>query len=431
MPVEIADALTTSLREVTKSWTKLKKQRERDQQAALNRMRRRAAREVSITEAAFDVMEACYRRGSENGRYPLHLRQLMYLVRERVLQLTTKPWTGQTGRYFCGTVWPEYLRAHRGADAWNIAYDDRGHFYEPFGVSPVGLGTLAVRDYLRRWTDATLPSQPLRVADVLQYARRLPTTGPALRFHHALFVEKEGFFPLFEQARLQERYDLALFSTKGVSTRAARELVDRLSSAGVTVLVLHDFDKAGFTILHTLGHDSDTYTFRRRPRVVDLGLRLAQAQALDIPSEPVSYKGGEVREYLASRGATGDEVDFLVQERDWNGTLSGERIELNAMLPAQLLAWLEDELDAHDVAKILPDDAAVLTTTWQRQRLIARIEQAVTTLVETGTPETAPPDLRHQLALLMEENGDESWDALLADLARDDLQKDATAEPVD
>ena len=32
-----------------------------------------------------------------------------------------------------------------------------------------------------------------------------------------LFIEKEGFLPLFEAVHLAERYDLAIMSTKGMS----------------------------------------------------------------------------------------------------------------------------------------------------------------------------------------------------------------------
>ncbi len=74
---------------------------------------------------------------------------------------------------------------------------------------------------------------------------------------------------------------------------AARQLVERLSERGVTVLVLRDFDKAGFSIVHTMQADTRRYRFQTRPRVVDLGLRLADAEAMGLESEPVHYAGGK------------------------------------------------------------------------------------------------------------------------------------------
>ena len=61
-----------------------------------------------------------------------------------------------------------------------------------------------------------------------------------------LFIEKEGFLPLFEAVHLAERYDLAIMSTKGMSSTAARTLIDNLCRHQVPLLVLHDFDKADF-----------------------------------------------------------------------------------------------------------------------------------------------------------------------------------------
>ena len=80
-----------------------------------------------------------------------------------------------------------------------------------------------------------------------------------------LFIEKEGFDDLFDAVQLRERYDLAIMSTKGMSVTAARELVDGYGQAGIPVFVLHDFDKSGLSIAHTLGTSSRRYTFQQPP----------------------------------------------------------------------------------------------------------------------------------------------------------------------
>ena len=49
-----------------------------------------------------------------------------------------------------------------------------------------------------------------------------------------LYIEKEGFDPLIEQAQIAERHDLAIMSCKGMSVTAARELVDRTCALPVT-----------------------------------------------------------------------------------------------------------------------------------------------------------------------------------------------------
>jgi hypothetical protein len=60
------------------------------------------------------------------------------------------------------------------------------------------------------------------------------------RYRTALFIEKEDFEPLIAAAQIRERFDVAVLSTKGMFTTAARALVERLSRDGVRILVAHD-----------------------------------------------------------------------------------------------------------------------------------------------------------------------------------------------
>jgi DNA topoisomerase VI subunit A len=53
--------------------------------------------------------------------------------------------------------------------------------------------------------------------------------------------------------------DIAIMSTKGMSTTAARLLLDRLARRIDKVLVAHDFDVSGFSIFGTLGTDGRRY----------------------------------------------------------------------------------------------------------------------------------------------------------------------------
>lgn len=120
---------------------------------------------------------------------------------------------------------------------------------EPHTGASVPVGTLQVRDYLlpRRRQDPDL----VTVDDALW-----PTFGAENRFSTLLYIEKEGFEPLLRAARIPERFDCAVMSTKGTSVTAARLLVDRMAQQGVRVLVAHDFDRAGACIAWTLGNDT-------------------------------------------------------------------------------------------------------------------------------------------------------------------------------
>jgi hypothetical protein len=139
-----------------------------------------------------------------------------------------------------------------------VVFDARGHFAEPHTGVIVPLGTLDVREYLRR-----MRGEKGRQQDSKSRRGLFPTAGALNRFAAVLFIEKEGFLPLFQRTLLAERFDVAIMSTKGVSVTAARKLVDELSVRGVPCLVLRDFDKAGFTIVHTLQADGRRYVFQQ------------------------------------------------------------------------------------------------------------------------------------------------------------------------
>jgi DNA topoisomerase VI subunit A len=165
-----------------------------------------------------------------------------------------------------------------------------------------------------------------------------------------LFIEKEGFVPLFEAVHLAERYDLAIMSTKGMSSTSARTLIDKLCRQQVPLLALHDFDKAGFSIIGTLRRKTRRFAFSNKARIIDLGLCLDDVCALDLEdsAEDVFDRGGEAakRENLRLNGATPKEVEFLLTQR----------VELNALPSDQLVAFIERKLKKYGIKKLIPDD---------------------------------------------------------------------------
>ena len=243
--INIADSITAAVQNVTKAWTKQRRAEERDASRRRHRFTRLVRyREITIKEAAFRVMQEAYLKASDGGRLPTRPRQIMYAARPQILALTDKQVLDD--RYFTQTLLPDYVRLHPSQCwDWDIVWDARGHFTEPHTGHETPLGTLEVRTYLGLRAQA---------ADVVTVDRGVlyPTNGPEHRFSAVLFIEKEGFSPLFTAERLAERYDLAIMSTKGMSVTAARMLLDRLCHRGVQlILVLHDFDVSGFSILGT------------------------------------------------------------------------------------------------------------------------------------------------------------------------------------
>lgn len=218
---------------------------------------------------------------------------------------------------------------------------------------------------------------------------------------------------MLQQAHIAQRYDLAMMSTKGMSTTAARQLVESLSESGVTVLVLRDFDKAGFSIVHTLRTDTRRYRFKTPPNVIDMGLRLKDVLDMGLESEAVIYHDDkDPRPSLADRDATPDELAFLVSGKI-NGQWVGKRVELNAMDSATFIRWLEAKLKAHKVKKYIPADAD-LRTAWKRAWRIQELNKAIAIAAAKIPDAPEPPDdLDTRVAARLEKSPALAWDKAL------------------
>ncbi len=278
----------------------------------------------------------------------------MYAARPRILELTGKPKLDD--RYFTQTHLPDYLDEHLEQTAgWDVVFDARGHFIEPHTHRQVSLGTIEVRDYLGERV------RPDDDAVEIDPGLTWPTSGPEHRFSAVLFIEKEGFGPLLEQARIAERFDLAIMSTKGMLTTSARMLLDQLAPRVGKVLVLHDFDVSGFSIFGTLGVDGRRYHFRNEVPIADLGLRLADVAAMEFQTKPVETSGDWDKHAvtLAEHGATEEEIAFLQRHR----------VELNAMPFDVFIAFLEAKRAEHEVQKVVPNTNTLARHT---RRVIAR-----------------------------------------------------------
>src|SRR5215831_16627618 len=326
-PFDLSTALSSSVRSVTKEWTRQRTAEERAASAAANREARlcRVPRSTTIREAAFEVMEQAYLDASDDGRLPVRPRQIMYRARPLILEMIEEG--GFDDAYFTQVLLVDYMEEHD-CENWDVVWDARGTFHEPHTGREVPIGTLEVCQYL-----GERPGHDKTATIALSGNTLYPTRGPENRYHTVLFVEKEGFGPLLASAHIAERYDLSLMSTKGMSVTAARLLLDRLVERGVArVLVLHDFDITGFSIAGTLTTDSRRYVFENHVHVIDLGLRLSVAEDLGLQSEPVyTTKGHSLRNRAATlrrHGATPAEISFLTEPPP-HSAAQGRRVELN------------------------------------------------------------------------------------------------------
>jgi hypothetical protein len=101
--------------------------------------------------------------------------------------------------------------------------EPRGTLYHPHRNETITLGTLMVEEYER----------------------------PIWTYNKLIYIEKEGWAEALKAARWGERHDCAFLSSKGFSTRAARDLVDKLAEHNepVTIFCVHDAGAYG-TMIH-------------------------------------------------------------------------------------------------------------------------------------------------------------------------------------
>lgn len=393
---------------IPRRWTRQRKNEEKERSARLNRAARMSrSRRVSLKDAAYEAMPEAYRKASANGTLPAHARQIMYQARGYIQERT-----GQklNDAYFTQTLLPNYMIEHE-VD-WDVVSDDRGHFHEPHTRRSIGLGTIAVRNYLERVSDP-------EVSEISLPPPSVKTRGPRQRFGAVLFIEKEGFMPLFERVDLGRRYDLAIMSTKGQSVVAARLLVDSMCGKGqVPLLVLHDFDKAGFSIVGGLTKSNKRYSYQHEANVIDLGLRLADVEALGLEkdAEQVFDSGSNYqrRGNMTANGATPEEAEFLLEKR----------VELNAMPSDVFIKWLEAKLQKH-VRKIVPD-TDLLTKVWRRTLDAGLVKQKLSQVIAVAEKQAdalaIPKDLPRRVKNYLRQHPAIAWDEAVCAIARGELE---------
>lgn len=420
-----ADDILSVTRSVMKEWTKQRKAEEKNARARSSRQYIYSGR-VDFTEVADAILPGAYQHASGNGAYTVSKRQLYYACREAFRTRTTRPLQYS---YFANTLLVQYLNRHPETSSWKVTADPRGTLVIPNcgHDERIPCGTIQIDEHLRR------AGFRHELADVRPRIRtHWPSVAAGQRYQAVLYIEKEGFGPLLEEARIGERFDLAILSCKGQSVVAARRFVDEVCAVGtgVPLFVVHDFDKAGFEISQRLTSVSDwaedndrvTYQFRNNIDVTDLGLRLADVEKYQLQDERVKFDG----HFASDSIATAAEQAFLK---------SGRRVELNAFTSPQFIEWIPTKLkDAGLKERLIPDDATI-ESAYRRAIVVARLNHEIEKTIKAATEEAknvkVPKSLRKQLKKFMNEEP-LSWDRALYAMTKLDLfgddQKDFDAD---
>jgi hypothetical protein len=416
------EMLKEATKAVTDTWRKQRKREDKGRPEVKLRRRRvmnceyEYSTRVTIKEAAEECMEEAYMKVSSGGTLPAHARQIMYAARPDILAKAHDR-HGEVYElkdvYFTQTLLPEYMDEHD-CD-WDVVFDARGHLAEPHTKRIIPLGTLDVRHYLRDITRGGNDDISYETVD-----DAFPTYGPPNRFGAVVFIEKEGFLPLFDAVELAERYDIAIMSTKGMSVTAARSLVENVcGDHGVPLFLLRDFDKAGFAIAASFQKDTRRFQFTKSFEIVDLGLRLTDVEAWGLGSEEVYYES-DPRDNLEENGATPEEITFLC-EGGGGKHFYGHRVELNAFTSADFIDWIETKLKECGVEKIVPNDDT-LKDAYARAVKVAIVNSAIQDALgnaeEAAEKYPMPKSLRRKLKKALKEAPAKSWDRVLAEFAK-------------
>jgi hypothetical protein len=268
----------------------------------------------SQKEIVLDNLDLVIADVSGDGQFRFNERQVLYRLRPIV--------TDETGDELKTTnfkkIITEYENEH--GEIPRMYREPRGTVYHPHRNETIALGTLMVEDYERpEWT-----------------------------FNKLLYLEKEGFSEALKDVRWGERHDCALMSSKGFTTRAARDLVDKLAEHGepITIFCVHDADAAGTLIYQTFQEETKARG-ARKITIVNLGLEPWEGIAMGLEVENVDP--GERRKPVA--GYVRERTD-----QDWEEWLQTHRIEINAMTTPRFIEWLDNKLAPYGGKLIPPGD---------------------------------------------------------------------------
>ena len=398
----LEETIMANAMKTTGKWAKQRKKEERNVSKAS--MRRACFREtsnrVTIKEVVYRHMEEIYNVVSGDGTTPAYARQLFYRMRP-IVEQEAEPENELKMNYFSQTLLPDYIAEHN-CGHWLVSYDDRGHFKMPHRCADdgeeLGCGTIAVNNYINE-----VKRHKITVDDFGQF--KIPTAfntrGPKNRCSAILFIEKEGFFPLFEHAKLCERYDLALLSTKGQSVTASRALVDYMcGQLGCPLIVFRDFDAYGIRILKTLVTSNRRYRFRNKIKYIDGGLCLSDVEEWSLEAENCTRPSidSDLKKWM-----TGEEYEFL---------RGGQRVELNAFTSPDLIAFIESKLEENGIKKVVPNDH-ILEAAYRRTSAIMWLNEESKKLADDAKKHAAdaaiPDDLRKRIDAELQENPEFSW----------------------
>jgi hypothetical protein len=303
---------------------------------AVKKAHRPNAKGNSQKDVVLENLEQAIADVSGDGAYRYGQRQLLYALRPIVRNELGEEL--QEGNF--NSIITDY--ENENGDIPGMYREPRGSIYHPHRGKTITLGTLMVENYER----------------------------PLWTFNKLLYIEKEGFAEALKEVRWAEQHDCAVMSSKGYSTRAARDLVDKLAEHDepVTIYCVHDADAYGTMIYQTFQEETAARG-ARKVEVVNLGLEPWEAVGMGLEVEDVkeSDRHKPVAEYVLERD------DAAPDGTSWEKWLQTHRVELNAMTTPQFIAWLDGKMGD---GKLVPPPKVLLQEL--EDKLVVKVRADIT-----------------------------------------------------
>jgi hypothetical protein len=355
---------------------------------AIRKVRRPAASEASQKNVVLDNLDDVIDTVSGGEKqYRFNARQLFYALRPIVMTET-----GQELKIGNFTSIITDYEAENG-EIPLMYREPRGSITHPHSGETITLGTLMVETYER----------------------------PVWSFNKLLYIEKEGSQEALKQDGWMERHDCAVMSSKGFSTRAARDLIDKLAEHDepIKVFCAHDADASGTLIYQTLQAETRARG-ARKIEIVNIGLEPWEALRMGLEVETI--------EIGKTRKPTADYVALYDDDTDWDDWLQTHRVELNAMTTPQLIEWLDEKMETYGDGKLIPpqdvlvDELMAETKNRLTRQITASIleEAGLEVQVAAAMAALSPPngdDLTRGVAEMFKDQPEADWRAHIGTVA--------------
>jgi hypothetical protein len=193
-----ANDIANAVQSATKTWKKQRETEYKRTRSAASRKTMYVSTRVNFTDVADDILPDAYEPASGNGRYSLKTRQFYYAAREEFRKITRREIGAQ---YFSNTLLVQYTNQNPSKTAhWKITSDPRGTLIVPNAGHEVKVpcGTLELKRHREK---ANKDINPYGFNESLE---KINAEWPSLvenqRYQGVLYIEKEGFTPLLEEA---------------------------------------------------------------------------------------------------------------------------------------------------------------------------------------------------------------------------------------